>query len=97
MGALYKFVCGSCGYQVEVSGGRDAGMVALTATIACLNCQELYDVVTSEHPLASAKVNEIPIRCPKSHSHRVSLWKHPGRCPKCGAILTRANETVLWD
>jgi hypothetical protein len=96
MGTLYNFGCGSCGYQAEVSGGRDAGMAQLTATIACEDCQELYDVVTSEHPFNRTRV-EIPLRCPKSVLHYVRLWTHPGSCPKCSASLKRERETVIWD
>ncbi len=89
MGALYNFGCGSCGYQAEVSGGQDAGMTQLTATIVCEDCQELYDVVTSENPLDCARENEIPIHCPESVFHHVRLWTYPGSCPRCGASLKR--------
>lgn len=97
MGALYSFGCGSCGYQAEVSGGRDAGMAQLTATIVCEDCQELYDVVTCEHPLNRTRENEIAIHCPESVLHHVRLWTHPGSCPKCGVSLKRERETMIWD
>jgi Zn finger protein HypA/HybF involved in hydrogenase expression len=97
MGTRYGFRCESCGYQAEVSGGRDAGMATLTATVACEDCRRLYDVPTSEHPLDRNRENEIPIQCPVSPAHRVRLWQHPSACPKCGSTMKRGREVMVWD
>jgi rubrerythrin len=83
--------------EAEVSGGRDFGMTSATATILCETCQELFDVVVSEDAMSQRQDAEVPIRCPKSSGHLCRLWTSPGPCPKCGAIIVRTKETLIWD
>ena len=97
MGTLFAFVCESCGYEAEVSGGEDCGMAQATTTILCADCKELYDVPVSNDAIKRNPAREVPIRCPKSQSHRSCLWRRPGPCARCGAIMTRGAETVIWD
>ena len=33
MGALFRFACPDCGYEAEVSGGLDVGMMSVTDTV----------------------------------------------------------------
>jgi hypothetical protein len=42
MGAKYQFICEGCGYEADVSGGDDFSFRALTTTIFCEECEELY-------------------------------------------------------
>ena len=35
MGQLYRFVCDTCDYQTEASGGPDAGMQVVVQTMSC--------------------------------------------------------------
>lgn len=44
MGATFQFCCGECGYEAEVSGGFDRGMVSVTHTVTCPRCRGLSDV-----------------------------------------------------
>ena len=45
MGTCYQFRCESCGYDAQVSGGRDIGMQAVVRTMFCRGCCELVDVL----------------------------------------------------
>lgn len=96
MGTWFQFSCSRCGYQAEVSGGSDAGMVAVTATILCRRCRRLFDVVAGKVSI-SGQIKKVPLRCPRSASHPIERWSHPGPCPRCGTTLTREGETALWD
>ncbi len=98
MGYLYSFKCQSCGYYAEVSGGDDVGMMASTTTINCGVCRELYDVVVLSRSRARTPARKEP-QCPKVNTHPVTVWKHPGPCPRCGETLDLDPEgpVVLWD
>ena len=99
MGSLYQFCCQDCGYQVQISGGKDIGMGCATNTIVCNDCRELYDVLTSDEPWLAIKADWQPknYTCPKTKKHRAELWEHPGACPKCGCRMTRGQLTINWD
>jgi hypothetical protein len=100
MGTWYLFECESCGYQAEVSGGDDAGMLVCTTTVACETCAKLYDVVTERRSWEAAESNEGPQepRCPKAQRHRIRLWSYPGPCPRCGESIRNWGGVVTqWD
>lgn len=41
---------------------------------------------------------EFPLACPVSPLHRISEWKSPGRCPRCGAYLEQsALPYRVWE
>ena len=46
MGRCYAFTCPKCSFVAHVSGGQDRGMHCFTRTLHCLDCQNLFDVVT---------------------------------------------------
>ena len=98
MGIWYLFECEFCGYWTEVSGGDDAGMLVSTTTVVCETCAELYDVVIERR---SWEADEPPGPqepcCPKFKRHRITLWKHPGPCPRCGEPVKNQGEVALWD
>jgi hypothetical protein len=93
MGQLHHFECTACGYNTEVSGGSDAGMLCCTQTILCETCEKLYDAESARPPLFES----MPLRCPRSKKHSIRLWQHPGPCPKCGAEMQYLGETAIWD
>lgn len=100
MGSKYRFVCGSCGHEAEVSGGGDAGMIVTTKTVLCERCAVLYDVVTSRRPMDPAGGHDfgpVEISCPRSKRHTVRPWEHPGPCPKCGTLMDMDDMVLLWD
>ncbi len=100
MGASYQFRCDSCGYEAEVSGGGDAGMLVITTTVLCETCEELYDVVTARRPTDPAERLDFgPVEpvCPRSKRHTIKPWEHPGPCPKCGSQMTMGDTLMLWD
>lgn len=75
MGRLLRWKCESCGYEAEVSGGRDRGFIAVTETMVCRKCSELVDVLVS-------KINEVPN--PLYFKETIKSC-----CPKCkGTNLT---------
>ncbi len=98
MGGWIEFRCGSCGYEVMVSGRDDAGFFVNTTTVLCEDCEGLYDVVTFKRPGAEGKrMGAIEPGCPRSGWHTVRQWKHPDTCPKCGNIMVRGEKVTMWD
>ena len=45
MGMTFRLTCGGCGYEAEVSGGRDVGMEVEVETVSCGECRTLQDAV----------------------------------------------------
>jgi hypothetical protein len=40
----------------------------------------------------------VKVACPISELHRIELWKHPGRCPRCGNFMEKNGFPFrLWD
>ena len=103
MGARYSFRCEACGHSAEVSGGKDAGMIAEVETMTCADCQELVDVLTATAPMDSAFGRERPLlkerrlRCPECHGRRVTPWPESRPCPKCGGRMEPGDLVMLWD
>jgi len=101
MGTKYQFNCKSCKYEREISGGPDQGMFAVTKTISCRRCKQLFDVIIGEYSFVESEdePKKIPCRCPGcgGGEEECADWRHPGPCPQCGEILTREFETMLWD
>jgi Zn finger protein HypA/HybF involved in hydrogenase expression len=93
MGQRFELQCPTCAYTAQVNGGEDAGMIGVTTTITCLDCQKLYDAVTWK---AATGLERTPT-CPKRKTHRIELWTHPGACPKCGSSMAETGLTALWD
>ena len=88
MAQKFEFSCLTCGYSAGVSGGRACGMVAVTVTIVCRDCQELFDAVANEKPWnvlegGIVKGKLTGICCPKNPGHDSIQWRHPWKCPKC--------------
>jgi hypothetical protein len=108
MGSLYRFSCSERGYEAEVSGGLDYGMMCVAHTVSCPKCRELSDTTVSDEPwnpvvffeidAENGTVRDKRIRCGLDGRHTAALWEHPGPCPGCGTTLERDEEpTVMWD
>jgi len=100
MGARAEFKCPGCGYSAMVSGGEDGGMEVSTTTISCVECQELYDVVSGRivfADTADATLNPETIRCHKDAEHQIREWQANGPCPRCQTQMNRGEDYVLWD
>ncbi len=99
MGTQFLFTCPDCGYEAEVSGGGDAGMIAASETILCLDCKELSDITTTiwaeGNPMDVRE--EFPLQCDKNENHTVRLWEHPDNCPRCGQQMEKGDFTMIWD
>lgn len=99
MGACIEFRCGSCGYEAMVSGRDDVGFTSYTTTILCEDCEELYDVITSERDRTEggAGRSEMRLECPESDGHKIRRWEHPDTCPRCGEEMTVGDKITMWD
>lgn len=99
MGSLQTFRCDACGYEAEIGGGFDYGMLSATWTVHCLSCRTLSDVLVSEDPSEFSRDGWKPERysCEKEPGHEVVLWSNPGPCPRCGKTLIPGETTMLWD
>jgi hypothetical protein len=98
MGEWFEFKCHGCGYRAEVSGGEDCGMIAVTETMVCENCQELVDVqVGYALPLYHGEWDKNMTRCPVCHSDDVTPWEKGWPCPKCGKRMVKGGSVCLWD
>lgn len=62
MGRTYLFECAKCGYRAKVAGGAARGLHLAVQTIECLDCRELYDVVTE-------------LKVPASSLRKTARWK----------------------
>jgi hypothetical protein len=47
MVAVYRFDCQKCNYSARACGGEVMGRGFLARTIICLDCREIYDVVSA--------------------------------------------------
>jgi hypothetical protein len=102
MGAKYNFNCPKCGYSTQASGGDDCGLIAATTTVACEDCQELYDVVIARRPInmnttTPTAFKPCKFQCPKGAKHRIKKWVAGGLCPKCATTMETGRRTLLWD
>lgn len=101
MGQILSFRCSQCSYTAEVSGGGDAGFFCTTTTIECLDCSELYDVVTSkvDRRTKGHLWREVEPCCPKSKGHQWREWRYPGNCPRCGEAMKEDENgvVIMWD
>ena len=107
MGSRREHLCPRCSYKAVVTGGPDVGMSRVyTLTIACIDCQELYDVDWLEprqdvNVDASAPVQwtwkQSRLRCPENSAHE---WEpFMGQCPVCRTMLeiNEEGESYDWD
>ncbi|MFH0799551.1 MAG: hypothetical protein V2A66_05145 [Pseudomonadota bacterium] len=95
MGVIFEFTCSKCGHSVEVSGGPDCGILAVTETMDCKWCKDLVDVEVGGD---SSDKSRNRLSCPKCHICSLEPWdakKMP--CPKCGGRMKRGKETEFWD
>lgn len=101
MGSWTEFGCGSCGYEVMVSGRDDVGMAVNTTTILCEDCGELYDVVTFRRSgrtrAEESRSGPVEPECRRSSGHTVRRWTHPDTCPKCGNAMVRGEKMAIFD
>ena len=101
MGTWNRYFCRKCPYEAFVSGGNDVGMAAATSTVRCYDCKEIKDILTTEEPWLAMAKDWVPtdFYCDKSKAHRIELWKHPRKCPKCdrSMIVDKDFSPIMWD
>jgi hypothetical protein len=101
MGSQSEFTCEKCGYQAEVSGRKDFGMVAVVQTMICESCCQLVDVLIGrsgeEGPTGDADYDRDLGVCPECRGNQVSAWSTSRPCPKCEGRMIEGEMTCLWD
>ena len=109
MGSAVDYSCAKCGYHVDwMVSGYDVGMASHVAGVRCADCGELHVAALPGKPwdeMADAivadpvKRGQVPAgtQCPQSPSHQITIWKHPGPCPRCETELQQGDHSILWD
>jgi DNA-directed RNA polymerase subunit RPC12/RpoP len=95
MGTLVTHRCSDCGYEADVSGGPDAGMLVETMTMSCGRCHAIVDVVVSHHD-RKRSAQPAPT-CPDCGAHPGHLveWTTGGPCPKCDGSMAAAADGFI--
>ena len=101
MGTSYLYTCGSCGYEAQVSGGRDIGMMAVVRTMFCRSCCELVDVLIGQcgldGPTGDPEYDKDLGTCPECRGAEVVAWVNGDPCPKCDGKMVKGDGIILWD
>jgi hypothetical protein len=107
MGSYQTYQC-DCGYVAEMlNGGLGFGESVAVHTIVCHDCKRLMDVLVSDDPGHVDPYGEHrafycfnkEVKCSRARTrrHRISLWTHPGPCPRCGKTMTEHDSGAVWD
>lgn len=104
MGYASGYRCASCGYStLAMRSGYQIGGRADSIGLHCHDCRELHVAkVPAEsrgfEALVKARRGEIPagVTCPESPDHRISVWTHPGACPRCAEPLEEWKELAIY-
>jgi len=97
MGAIYRFKCRKCGYEIECQGGKDLGLRKVFVTRICSRCRNLVDVFEG-YCSNPELLSDSECKCEYCGNTEFVDWdpvKMP--CPKCGNKLERGELTGLWD
>lgn len=99
MGTLYDFACSRCSYTIMMSSGPDAGESGYYHAALCHTCRPktLVNAAQSVEPFERRSTDAKDYVCPRSRTHRLTLWGHPGPCPRCGTTLLRGTNMLMWD
>jgi hypothetical protein len=101
MGAYYTFTCKGCGYEAEVSGGKDRGISASIQTLICKDCSIFVDVLVGHYDRDVRTRKEIFIpetgKCPECSGSNLEEWKTDSLCPKCSGEMERGEMFAIWD
>ena len=101
MGTCYRYSCENCGYEAQVSGGRDIGMQAVVRTMFCRGCRELVDVLIGKFgmdgPTGDADSDRDLGMCPECRGADVVVWVDGNPCPRCKGRMVRGEDFIMWD
>jgi hypothetical protein len=101
MGELYRFNCTVCGFKAIVSGGKNAGLTAVTQTMICRTCYALVDVVIRSIRIGreeiDRKAEEAIGFCPRCNGTQLLPWAEQQPCPKCGEKMKKGKLYAMWD
>jgi hypothetical protein len=97
MGRTYSFECTKCGYVAKVTGGFAEGREFAVQTIACSDCRELQDAVTSVViPVTGSVVEDVPpplaqlmTRLPLLGREDTKRQRFPPACTRSASHATR--------
>jgi len=101
VGSHNHYLCPKCGYEEDVSGGKDYGMASVVHTMTCNTCHILVDVAIQDtkgaSPFDTPDWSDEIGKCPDCGRENVTPWSHPGPCPKCGTTMVDRGMVLLWD
>ncbi len=101
MGTSYQYTCENCGYEAQVSGGRDFGMVAVVRTMFCRGCRELVDVLIGQYgldgPSGDPDYDKDLGICRECQGADVVVWVDGDPCPRCEGRMSSGQGATLWD
>jgi DNA-directed RNA polymerase subunit RPC12/RpoP len=101
MGTSYTFNCTNCGYEVEFSGQKDFGMLAVVEPYIFNDCRQVVDVSIGEYgkeilPEDSSEDQEKDYyRC--DHCGGKNITKQNIRikpCPKCRSRMKKDENEI---
>ena len=95
MGALFTFVCPDCGYEAEVSGGLDFGMLCATHTVSCPTCKALSDMDVSGEPWTVMDWMQLEGEDEQPSIQRVAQAEWMPSRIRCG--LDGRHKAELWS
>jgi len=101
MAIQYEFTCPDCDYSDFVCGCGGVGMHAVWETMTCLDCRELVDVLVGQlgqrGPSGDKEWDRDLGVCLECRGKNLSIWTHPGPCPRCGSILEKGDNELMVD
>jgi hypothetical protein len=106
MGRTYVFHCSRCGYQAQVSGGREEGFHCVTQTVACSDCKALHEVAVKLRVAAALPALKSNVRPRKEllpspiDPTKILLFGEPPRTKwviqKPGCPVAKNHRVTIW-
>lgn len=105
MGQIYRYKCTNCNYEVETSGKKDFGMIAVVRPYICNDCKIITDVLIGETGKVFNKgklTNDQKdfYKCSNCKGENIIVWNNKKKpCPKCGNKMKKdpKKPMIMWD
>jgi hypothetical protein len=105
MEMFHNFVCPTCGYKAQVTGGVDSSDYLTFETMVCADCSQLVDALVEIRPrwLHRQKngkggyktKKKCVVFCPRCNGFHLIPWAQHSPCPKCSGAMT-AEKAVSY-
>lgn len=102
MGTGYSFKCPNCDYSTCVSGGVDAGMIAVVETMVCEDCREVVNVLVGRcgkvGPTGDPEYDRDLNICPICRNRNLRPWDSEYTCSRCHTKMQiDSSFSFRWD